>query len=252
MIITLETIDSTNNYLKKHPELLDENFFTVQALMQTGGRGRYARNWISKPGLDLTFSTVFIPNNTENLATITFYAGLAVYRALFHYVDRKLKLKWPNDIYYNGRKLGGILCETIFRGEPRVIVGVGININSDDYPPEIAEKAISLKEITGKEFELSSILSDILEQLKIALQNFVVPIPDVILQEWTEVSNSVGERVLYEDNGIERTGRISGLHNDGTVIIKDSVSNKTFNYAGELVFQKNEEQGTRGKVKVSH
>lgn len=119
---------------------------------QTAGRGRLDHKWLSPPGANLMMSAVLsvADLSCEAVSTLPLVVGLAVVRAvralLPPTVARTVLLKWPNDVLIGGRKVAGILCE---RDRDRVIVGIGVNVKQREFPPEIAEKAISLGAVPG-------------------------------------------------------------------------------------------------------
>jgi len=111
---------------------------------QTAGRGRLDHKWLSPPGTNLMMSVVLSVEglSPEHVSTLPLVAGLAVARGLSPLTGGlSPKLKWPNDVLVDGRKLAGILCE---RQGDNVIVGVGVNVGQRDFPPEIAALATSL------------------------------------------------------------------------------------------------------------
>lgn len=124
---------------------------------QTAGRGRLDHRWLSPPGANLMMSAVLsvgglTPNSEglspEEVATLPLVVGLAVVQAvrglLPASVASTVLLKWPNDVLIGGRKVAGILCE---RNGDAVIVGIGINVKQRVFPPELADKAISLESV---------------------------------------------------------------------------------------------------------
>jgi len=116
---------------------------------QTAGRGRLDHKWLSPPGTNLMMSVVLSVADLppEQVATLPLAIGLAVTKALANIVDSPsflIPLKWPNDVLVNGRKIAGILCE---RHGDNVIVGIGVNVNQTEFPPEIADRATSLASI---------------------------------------------------------------------------------------------------------
>ena len=124
---------------------------------QTAGRGRLDHKWLSPPKTNLMMSVVLSVEglSPEHVATLPIVAGLASIKALRRFVtERKdlrretgdLKLKWPNDILIDGKKLAGILCE---RSGDTVIVGIGVNVGQTEFDREIAERAISLNAVCG-------------------------------------------------------------------------------------------------------
>ncbi|WP_456341758.1 biotin--[acetyl-CoA-carboxylase] ligase, partial [Thermovibrio sp.] len=119
-VLYFEELPSTNDYLKTVPF---EPFLGVVALSQTAGRGRRGRKWLSARGKGLYFSVLFPPLK-RNLTLTGLAFGYAVYKTLSE-LSSSFYLKWPNDVYINGRKIAGILPELL---KERLIVGVGINL----------------------------------------------------------------------------------------------------------------------------
>lgn len=237
-IIRLESVDSTNTYIKNHPELWAKQFCAVIARQQTGGRGRHNRVWHATPGKDLTFSMLFIPNGKiEDQAVITIMAGLAVYRALSTYVPSGLNLKWPNDIYVNDKKIGGILCEMVMADKrPMVVIGVGININNTEFPNDIISNATSMKSVSNIEYNINVIFQDIMDQIIPLLRDINVPLKEEFLREWATASRSIGSNVVYYLDGQKKTGNIVGINNDGSLRIQNSDGSSVDGYRGEVFF----------------
>jgi BirA family biotin operon repressor/biotin-[acetyl-CoA-carboxylase] ligase len=114
---------------------------------QTGGRGRLGRTWFSPPGQNLYASFVLRPAlDAKRLPLITLTAGLAVADVVAARVAGHVGVKWPNDVYIDGRKVCGILSEVQIAGASAawVVVGIGINVHTRAFPPEIADRATSL------------------------------------------------------------------------------------------------------------
>ncbi len=237
-VIKLDTVDSTNSYIRTHPELWTRPFCAVVAREQTAGRGRHGRRWHSAPGLDLTFSLLFMPPSPPSeLAGVTLLAGLAVYRALFPRLDGGLRLKWPNDLHYKGKKIGGILCELFDAGKrPGVIIGIGINVNSTGFPEEL-EGAASLKIITGRILDTGELLGDILGTLTALLKDFHPSIEKGLLREWEAASSSIGARVYYRRPDGMRSGIITGLDPRGFLLLRDDDDATIVPHSGEVLFE---------------
>lgn len=118
---------------------------------QTSGRGRLDHRWMSPPGTNLMMSVVLSVKDVrpETLATLPLVAGLAVVNGLKSLLGDgtvDFRLKWPNDVWMDGKKVAGILCE--LNGE-NVIVGMGVNVGRQSFPAEIADKAVSLASAPG-------------------------------------------------------------------------------------------------------
>ncbi len=140
------------------------------AEFQTAGRGRLDHRWQSPRGANLTFSAVMDVGGAapSEVATLPLVVGLSVVDAaktlLGVDLANAVALKWPNDVYVNGCKLCGILCE---RNGEFVIAGVGINVNQVDFPAEIAVRATSLFLSAGHPFDREAVLSTVLAALAV-------------------------------------------------------------------------------------
>lgn len=149
-----ETVDSTN----ARALAVGGDGTVVLADQQSAGRGRHGRTWHSAPGLGLWFSVVF----EQPVPGLAFAGPLAVRDALRS--DCLLKLKWPNDLLLNGRKVCGILVE---HRRKRSVVGVGLNVRhrSEDFPENLRGKAISLEVGLQRPFDRGDLIRRILTEL---------------------------------------------------------------------------------------
>ncbi|MDX2055899.1 MAG: biotin--[acetyl-CoA-carboxylase] ligase [Polyangiaceae bacterium] len=115
---------------------------------QTNGRGREGRSWFSEPGASLTFSVLFRPGwEARKTSGFALAVGLAVRDALSPWTAGAPKIKWPNDVLYENKKLAGILVETQIRGAyvGALVVGIGVNVHTETFPEEVARIATSLR-----------------------------------------------------------------------------------------------------------
>lgn len=169
-IITLETVDSTNKYLKNWADKENNlpNFLTVRAVSQTNGVGQYGAKWETESGKNLTFSTLMIHNNfpLENYFLLNMMVSITISDVLHSLHIPKISIKWPNDLLSGRFKIGGILIENIIRSSyiDKSIIGIGLNINQLHFNG--IEKASSLKKITGQDFDLENLLKEIISQLE--------------------------------------------------------------------------------------
>lgn len=167
-IIQPEEIHSTSSYLK---ELLKQRDLpecsVVITTRQTAGRGQPGNKWESSPGKNITFSIVFypemIPANQQFIISRT--VAVAIVTAI-EKITGPVKIKWPNDIYWNDRKLGGILIENSLQGSiiNQCIAGIGINVNQEKFSKEIPNP-VSIKNITGKTHELTTLFQSVYQSL---------------------------------------------------------------------------------------
>ena len=163
-IIILDKVDSTNDYVKRYVKKGED--VAVIAKSQTKGRGTKGRSFSSLPG------GVYI-------SVLKFYDGLKADRAYSIVSDTAVavvntlrafgleaSIKWPNDVFCNGKKICGILTESTFSGDEVVysVTGIGINVNND-LPPELKDIAVSAKEILGAELNLESVTATLVYNL---------------------------------------------------------------------------------------
>ena len=196
----------------------------VVASEQTAGRGRLQRQWISPKGSGLYFSIVLRPRiHQGSWPLITLAAALAVHDALLETYFLKTDIKWPNDILSNNRKLCGILAETVDTTEGRALVlGIGVNLTSSAFPPEVHQIATSVQLETGKVPNLEIILRN----LMIALQRRYEMLQSVcgeeeILREWSVRSSYASGKRIRVANGQEvLEGTTRGLESDGALRVE--------------------------------
>ena len=152
---------STNNYLANLcRESKAKEFYTVVAKSQTNGKGQRGNSWESESGKNLTFSIVFYPTALEanKQFILSMLAALACHEALSNYTNG-FSIKWPNDIYWKDKKIGGILIENELEGKyiTQSIIGIGLNINQEAFHSD-APNPVSLKQIIGAEVNLQEVL----------------------------------------------------------------------------------------------
>lgn len=169
-IIKLDAIDSTNTYLK---ELIGrgeaEDGLTVVTSFQTNGRGQMGTQWNSQKAKNLTFS-VFKDVSFLDIRHhfyLNIVVSLAVYEALKSLGIAKLKVKWPNDILSDAKKIGGILIENVIKQNviSGTVIGIGLNVNQTDFRDLPAASSLLL--LFGKVYDLDEVLTGILKQIDV-------------------------------------------------------------------------------------
>ena len=161
----LEEAASTNSYLAQLcKESKAKEFYTVITDNQTAGRGQRGNTWESESGKNLTFSTVLFPTTLEAKEQfhLSMTVAYAVVDALESYTDG-FSIKWPNDIYWKDKKIGGILIENELEGKflSQSIVGIGINVNQEVFHSS-APNPVSLIQIIGASIDRKELLNKIL------------------------------------------------------------------------------------------
>lgn len=154
-------IDSTNLRAKQLAESGEPEGTLVVAEEQTAGRGRRGRGWDAQPGVGIWMSIVLRPElRPARLSGITLIAALAVNRAIRENCQAESQIKWPNDIVLGGKKLCGILTEVSSETDyiHYAVTGIGINVNTVQFPPDMMECATSIYLQTGKRVDRSALI----------------------------------------------------------------------------------------------
>ncbi len=222
-LITFDILDSTNTEALKQARAGADEGLCVVARQQTAGRGRHGRTWVSERDAGLYFSVILRPRiDSRDLGLITLMAGVAVHDTLEKFGITP-DIKWVNDVLVNDKKIAGILAETTETAIGlAVIVGIGINLQSSHFPPDLVTTATCVADnsptIIGRE-DLIDILTDHLGRYYEKLQG--EDGPAIIIDAWTRRSSySSGKlvRVVLENETV--TGTTDGLESNGALRIK--------------------------------
>lgn len=228
-------LDSTNT---KAWELIAENSENGTVIItdnQLKGRGRQANKWISIPGKSLTFSIIIYPNALPNQINLySLIAGLAITDCLIEY-DIHAQLKWPNDILINGKKVGGILCESKISGGviKSLVIGIGLNVNENvnNFPISLHKIATSLLIESGKQFQLEILLANILNHLEHRIKNKETHSQ---LIDWEERCAHLNQKVTFRSGDQIIDGVFTGLTEIGEAKILIDGKENVFT-SGEIV-----------------
>ena len=236
-IVFVPETDSTNNDVKNIIKSSECPVFTVlTADRQHSGRGRLGRSFISPEG-GLYFSVAYpLTGREANIPFLTLLAGLAVNEGIKELTGTDTLIKWPNDIYLKGKKLGGILTELIsFRGVTAV-VGIGINLRETDFPEEIRGLATSFanEDIIPPDRELLiKKITEILDRLvyeEYSLYNVSEDITDRLRKR----SYSIGKSVSYALGDEKISGVVTDIKNTGAAEITLADGSKREIFCGEI------------------
>ena len=206
-------IDSTNTYLLNHYEDL-ENITFVSADLQTAGKGRNQRKWQSENGVNLLFSLLIKERSLlEKFKAVSAAAGLSVAQAIESYGIRNVALKWPNDVYVSGKKITGILLQGISHEQlDCIVVGIGINVNQENYEGEYKRKPTSLALELGHKVDLDEFKASVYAHLISNLE---------LLQQGTDLVPAVqkydylkGMNCWAELDGERKQIRVIGINSE--------------------------------------
>jgi BirA family biotin operon repressor/biotin-[acetyl-CoA-carboxylase] ligase len=198
----------------------------VVADAQTKGKGRLDRTWQSPPGSNLYTSMILRPKIEPAMAPqITLMAGVAVAELLSGYCPGDVSIKWPNDVLLRGKKVCGILTE-MKAAAGRVdfiILGIGLNINMNhqDFDPSLRGAATSLKIETGVVYDRLDVVSKLFDFIekwyKVFLSTGFIGLRDT----WLRHADILGKRIKVVFKDEFQTGIVTGIDDDGTILMKD-------------------------------
>ena len=235
-IYTFDTIDSTNNCAKAVADIGASEGTVVISEEQTAGRGRLGRPWFSPPSQNLTFSIVVRPQlNNDVLNLLPLYAAVAVAEAIERATSLKVECKWPNDLLINRKKVGGILIEGCFK-EGKIeyaVIGVGINVNLDVFPPDLSQKASSLRIETNAEIDRARLFQEILRSLELHYRRFLQKGFQSVVPEWTSHSSMLGKTITVSQHGNALSGVVKGFSQDGGLLLQTNGTVMTL-FAGDV------------------
>ena len=269
-IIRLDEVDSTNSYLKGRNDLLQQHGLVVIADMQTSGRGRVGREFVSLRGKNLTFSVVLHPElPLGEIQVLSLLAGVAVSRVLEKYLN-KIRLKWPNDVLVCEKKICGILLEAITIPEqsfPVLVMGIGLNTKGclNDYPEELQDIVTTIESEISRNFKIVSetetapdlenetVFQQLLLELECCMEEFSGGSENLrelnnsasgysaLLQEWLQRAQAIGRKVhilrdaeeMAKDTGT--VGTIEGLTKDGYLQIRTETGHIMTHVSGDIL-----------------
>ena len=223
-IIQLETIDSTNEYLKRHQNSMASGTI-VRADQQSRGKGRRGHEWTSVRGKSLLFSMLIKPHMTFQPATnFSICPAIALIRALAQ-LDIKAAVKWPNDIVINDRKIAGILVESSWQSDTlkTVVIGVGINISQNQNEFNELSEAGSILTQTGKYIDREKLFKLVYSEFY-RFSNYLEmrkPFNDLI-QEWLSYCDHIDSPVHLMDGSGKRYGIFRGINEKGEAVVETS------------------------------
>jgi BirA family biotin operon repressor/biotin-[acetyl-CoA-carboxylase] ligase len=246
-LIELSSIDSTNIYaISQVQQQMAISGSCYRADFQTHGKGQFGKLWGSEKGENLLCSYVLNLNELENTFKkgqkwtqndqigLSIAVSIGVYRFFKAIAGDETSIKWPNDLYWRDRKAGGILIENTLRGTEWTwaVIGIGININQTQFDATIG-KPVSLRQITGKEWEINQLLKDLSQALTVSINGWLQNGITLLLEDYNQGLFRKGKKVMFnnkEQGDFEAT--VMGVNEKGQLIL-DCGSIQTYNF-GDL------------------
>lgn len=222
----IPSIDSTNNYAMDmvHARLTKHGDAWF-ALEQTKGKGQRGKTWWSMAGQNIALSIVIEPHFLLPRQAFLLNASVALgtYDFFKKYAGSQTRIKWPNDIFWGDRKAGGILIENIIRANKWLyaIAGIGLNINPAHFEGSLAS-AVSLKQITGKDFEVVELAKELCTFLEPRYEALRAGKESQIVHEYQLAMYKLNEKVGFKHNGTRFEAIVKGIARDGSLLVVNS------------------------------
>jgi BirA family transcriptional regulator, biotin operon repressor / biotin---[acetyl-CoA-carboxylase] ligase len=217
---------STNDVVRSRAATGAAEGLLVVADSQSAGRGRMGRSWHSPPGENLYLSLLLRPALPARHATpLTLLAGASLARTLAN-AGAAPRLRWPNDLLLPAagefRKAAGILTEMATNGEAvrHVVVGVGVNVNGLEFPPDLAQLATSLRAVCGRAFDRVQLLVDFLATFEATYDDFLARGPASGLVEWRRYAD-LGRVCRIDQDGAKVEGVANDIDDSGALLVRD-------------------------------
>ncbi|MRR55108.1 MAG: biotin--[acetyl-CoA-carboxylase] ligase [Deltaproteobacteria bacterium] len=223
-ISSVRETESTNLLAFRLAENSAPEGTVVIAEAQTGGKGRLGRHWESPPGVNLYCSVILRPPMSPVRAPqLTFLSAVAVARAIEEVAQLQPTIKWPNDVLLNGRKVAGLLNEMSAETDTIhcVVLGIGVNINMEreQFPNDLRQPATSLFLEKGVSINRVDFTKALLTSLDVLYDDYLAHGFTGIREEWLARSTVQGRRVRVSFGNGETEGVVSGVDNDGALLI---------------------------------
>ncbi len=218
----LLTVDSTNNYaMGLIRAAMAQHGAAVFAQEQTRGKGQRSRSWASQTDQNIALSMILEPSALDPQLPflLSMTAALSALDLFRSFVPDEVSIKWPNDLYWRDRKAAGILIENLWQG-PRwtfAVVGIGVNINQTDFG-NLATRAVSLKQITGKTEEPEALAIQLCAFMEIRYQQLLRD-PSSISKAYNDQLYKRGQTARFKRDSRVFEARIDGVNEQGQLLL---------------------------------
>ena len=228
-VLVFEQLDSTNTYAKKLATEGLEMYSVILANKQTGGRGRLGRSFYSPSGQGIYLSLLIYPDiDIAKINFITLAAAVAVCRAIVAVTGLQPAIKWPNDLFLNGKKICGILTECSIEGESGrigfLVCGIGINIfqKTEDFPPELKSIASSLAQgLTQATYTRADIAAAVITEFeKLYAEGRCIQNKKAILEEYKQHLFILGDQVQVMAPQGNYSATVLDIDEDGKLVLQ--------------------------------
>ena len=223
----LDRVDSTNNYAMAalHAGTAKHGMAWF-AKDQVSGKGQRGKQWISPVGENIIMSIVIEPPLFFSARSFLFNAVISntCHTFLNAHIKDEIKIKWPNDIYLDDRKAGGILIENIYKGTTWKwsVVGIGINVNQIEFPATL-KNAVSLKQITGENYDAIELAKELYEMILASISNIGRSNLSEIIKTYNTNLYLANKKVKLRKQNVVFETTIKGVNEHGQLLTADKM-----------------------------
>ena len=229
--IELQSVDSTNNYARRlvH-EGVAEHGMVIFAHEQIAGKGQRSKTWLSEKGANIIMTVICKPNplKVSDQFQLSMMTAVTAQNFLAEYTEESVYIKWPNDLYYKDRKAGGILIESVIGQQSAVsawqwaIIGIGININQTTFPSELPNP-VSLKQITGKDFDTVLLAKELCNCLEKYFQQLITGNFESIFSQYNSCLYKKDKKVKLKKGNRVFEVTIKNVSPSGKLIVQHGI-----------------------------
>jgi len=217
-IAILDTVDSTNTFMIKNASMLASGDVVI-AEIQSDGRGSRGGKWHSGLGKQLTLSVCYIFDSFDKLQGLSVGIGVATAISIERFGFENVLLKWPNDVYLDTLKVGGILIETVpYKNKVKAIIGVGLNVYDDDFGELIRDYGSMYKE-KPENFKRNDLAAALINNIKKTCEDFNNGSKRMIFESFKARDEMLGKMIQVDNVQGTFVGRAAGIDNTGALLL---------------------------------
>ncbi|MEL9940169.1 MAG: biotin--[acetyl-CoA-carboxylase] ligase [Ignisphaera sp.] len=249
----VEFVDTSLRYYIHYLDSCDSTQDVAHALASSGapegtvviaeelrrGRGRMGRQWIASRG-GLWLSIILKPKHLRNMHLLSLASSVAVAKAIKSLLGIEARVKWPNDVLVDEKKVAGILIEGVLEADQirYIVLGVGVNVNND-LPSHLLDTATTLKSVVGSDIPRIPLLINIIKNIDIVYAKLRQGEGKEVLDEWRRLSSTIGRRVKVITFSQEIEGIAEDIEDDGALRIRTKENSISRVYVGDVIHLRN-------------
>lgn len=245
-ILIFDEVKSTNDLTMEFAAKGSKEGLVVVAESQQHGKGRLGRQWVSPKGVNIYTSFLLRPEIPPvNAPVLTMMASLAAAEAIANTTGLETRIKWPNDILVNQKKISGILTEMNAEEEKinYVVIGIGINVNmkNEDFPENIRIPATSVMDSLGRKFDRSKLLCSLIESMDSNYEYLRKKGVMSVMSKWRPLCITLNKMIKVTSAGGAITGVAEDVTKEGGLVIRIGEDSKKVIYSGDVTVMEYEE-----------